>query len=407
MFRLLGVHPGPDLDVPAAAALAAVDRAEAGRLLESLVDDHLVQQPVTGRYRLHDLVRRHAHAVALAEEPAADRDRALRRVVDHYLHTAYAGSRLLDQQHPAIDLGEPAVGSAPCSPRDDAAAMAWFDTNHRCVLAARAAVEEAGWDTAVWQLAWTLDNFHYRRGHLHDNIASWRAGLAAAERLGNVAVQARAHRRLGLVYAPLGRQREALLHLKRSLALSERIGDTLGQAGVHFILALAWTHQEDDQRALTHAAGARNLYREVGDKKWEIRALSMMGACHTRLDHHDEARGYCESALVLCLEQGDVYGQADTLDTLGAIAARTGDRVQALRHYEEALDHWRHLDNTYRQAATLTAIGDAHDDPALARAAWRGSAALYRERDLDEAATRVESRLARPAVPASLADTAG
>lgn len=393
MFRLLGVHPGPDVDVPAAAALAAVDRAEAGRLLESLVDDHLVQEPVPGRYRLHDLVRRHAHTVALAEEPEADRDRALRRVVDFYLHTAYAGSRLLDQQHPAIDIGDPVPGCVPDSPPDDAAAMAWFDTNHRCVLAARSAVEDAGWDTAVWQLAWTLDNFHYRRGHLHDNIASWLAGLAAAERLGNVAVQARAHRRLGLVYAPLGRQREALLHLKRSLALSERIGDTLGQAGVHFILALAWTHQGDDERALTHVTSARDLYHQVGDSRWEIRALSMMGACHTRLGHHGEARGYCESALALCLEQGDVYGQADSLDNLGAIAARTGDGVQALRHYGRALDHWRHLDNTYRQAATLAAIGDAHADPDLARAAWRRSAALYRERNLDEAAARVEARL--------------
>ncbi|MEO6086890.1 MAG: BTAD domain-containing putative transcriptional regulator [Umezawaea sp.] len=155
VFRLLGVHPGPDVDVPAAAALAAVDRAEAGRLLESLVDDHLVQEPVPGRYRLHDLVRRHAHTVALAEEPSADRDQALHRVVDFYLHTAYAGSRLLDQQHPAIDIGEPAPGCVPHPLPDDAAAMAWFDTNHRCVLAARSAVEDAGWDTAVWQLAWT------------------------------------------------------------------------------------------------------------------------------------------------------------------------------------------------------------------------------------------------------------
>ena len=60
MFRLLGVHPGPDIDTDAAAALAAVDSAEAGRLLESLVDDHLLQQPAAGRYRLHDLVRQHA-----------------------------------------------------------------------------------------------------------------------------------------------------------------------------------------------------------------------------------------------------------------------------------------------------------------------------------------------------------
>jgi DNA-binding SARP family transcriptional activator/tetratricopeptide (TPR) repeat protein len=396
MFRLLGVHPGPEIDVPAAAALAGVARAEANALLESLVDDHLVQQPVTGRYRLHDLVRRHARTVALAEEPA--RGQALRRVVDFYLHTAYAASRLLDQQHPPVELGEPAAGCVPVALPDDAAAMAWFDTNHRCVVAARVAAGNAGWDTAVWQLAWTLDNFHYRRGHLHENIDAWRAGLAAAERLGNADVQARAHRRLGLVYAPLGRREEALLHLSRSLALSERIGDTLGQAGAHFVLALAWTHQDDDHRALTHITSARDFYREVGDEMWETRALSMMGACHTRLGHYDRARAYCESALARCLEQGDVYGQADSLDNLGAIAADTGDSAGALRHYTRALDHWHRLDNTYRQAATLTAMGDVHqrlDQPGQARAAWQRAGALYRARHLDEAALKVEARLIR------------
>ncbi|WP_372660223.1 AfsR/SARP family transcriptional regulator [Amycolatopsis kentuckyensis] len=402
MFRLLGVHPGPEIDVPAAAALAGVTRAEANELLESLVDDHLVQQPLTGRYRLHDLVRRHARDVALAEEPEGARAGALRRVVDFYLHTAYAASRLLDQQHPPIDLEPPAAGCVPVALPDDAAAMAWFDTHHRCVVAARVAAGNAKWDTAVWQLAWTLDNFHYRRGHLHENIDAWRAGLAAAERLGNLGVQARAHRRLGLVYAPLGRQEEALRHLNRSLALSERVGDTLGQAGAHFVLALAWTHQDDDERALTHITSARDLYRDVGDEKWETRALSMMGACHTRLGHHDRAREYCESALARCREQGDVYGQADSLDNLAAIAARTGDSAAALRHYERAQDLWHRLDNTYRQAATHTATGDEHQrlgDLGRARAAWRRAAALYRAQHLDEAALEVEARLARTGDP--------
>lgn len=396
MFRLLGVHPGPEIDVPAAAALAGVPRAEAAELLESLVDDHLVQQPVAGRYRLHDLVRRHAHAVAVAGEPA--RDDALRRVVDFYLHTAYAASRLLDRQHPPIELGEPAAGCVPVALPDDAAAMAWFDTHHRCVVAARVAAGHAGWDTAVWQLAWTLDNFHYRRGHLHENIDAWRAGLAAAERLRNLAVQARAHRRLGLVYAPLGRREEAFDHLNRSLALSEEVGDTLGQAGAHFVLALAWTHENDDERALAHVTSARDLYRGLGDEKWETRALSMMGACHARLGHHDRARAYCESALARCREQGDGYGQADSLDNLAAIAAATGDGAGALHHYERALAHWHRLDNTYRQAATHTAMGDVHErlgEPGRARAAWQRAAAVYRAQHLDEAALEVEARLIR------------
>lgn len=398
MFRLLGVHPGGDIDADAAAALAGVDAGEAGRLLESLVDDHLVQEPAVGRYRLHDLVRQHARAVALSDESDTARRDALCRVIDFYLHTAYRASRLLDQQHPPLEIGAPADGCVPAPLADDSAAMSWFDVNQHNVRAARLAAEAAGWDTLVWKLAWTLDNYHYRRGQIHDNIESWLAGLAASERLGDLAAQARAHRRLGLVYAPLGEaeQATALHHLEQSLALSEKVGDRLGQAGVHFVLALAWTHRDDYRRALTHMTSSRKLYRDLGDSKWEVRALSMMGACHTRLGDHDKAREYCESALDLCRRHGDIYGQADTLDNLGAIAVDTGGYVEALRHYENALAIWRHLDNTYRQAGTLAPIGDAHR--ALrrydqARLAWQRAIDLYRDQNLEAAAAPIEQRL--------------
>jgi len=35
------------------------------------------------------------------------------------------------------------------------------------------------WPEVVWQLAWALDTFHWRRGHVHDTLAVWGTGLAA------------------------------------------------------------------------------------------------------------------------------------------------------------------------------------------------------------------------------------
>jgi tetratricopeptide (TPR) repeat protein len=306
---------------------------------------------------------------------------------------------MLDQQHPPIDIGTPATGCVPATLADDATAMAWFDANHHNVHAARATAEDAGWDTAVWQLAWTLDNFHYRRGYLHDNIASWLAGLAATERLGNLDAQARAHRRLGVVYAPLGTQEleTALHHLKRSLTLSEKIGDHLGQAGAHFVLGFAETFRDNYRQALRHITDARNMYRDLGNSKWESRALSMMGACHTHLGHHNQASTYCESALKLCRQNNDIYGQADSLEHLGAIAVTTGRPIDALHHYEQALTFWRDVDNTYRQARVLTALGDTHRDlqhHEQARHAWEQAIDLYRSQNLEPATAQIEQRLA-------------
>lgn len=111
LFRLLGLHPGPDFDAPAAAALAAVTVPEAERLLEDLVDDHLLRQSTAGRYRFHALVRRHAHTAALAEEPESGRRAALRRMVDF----SRRGTRAPDER-PPISLGPAAAVSFPAIP---------------------------------------------------------------------------------------------------------------------------------------------------------------------------------------------------------------------------------------------------------------------------------------------------
>jgi transcriptional regulator with XRE-family HTH domain len=60
MFRLLGLHPGPDISVPAAASLAAVEKPEARRLLRELARGCLIAEHIPGRYAFHDLLRAYA-----------------------------------------------------------------------------------------------------------------------------------------------------------------------------------------------------------------------------------------------------------------------------------------------------------------------------------------------------------
>jgi len=88
MFRLLGVHPGPDVTAPAAASLAATPLPQASAALAELTATHLITEHSPGRYALHDLVRAYAAEQAHAEESADDLHAATGRLLDHYLHTA-------------------------------------------------------------------------------------------------------------------------------------------------------------------------------------------------------------------------------------------------------------------------------------------------------------------------------
>ncbi|HEY7146153.1 MAG TPA: helix-turn-helix domain-containing protein, partial [Streptosporangiaceae bacterium] len=104
LFRRLGLHPGPDIDAYAAAALDGTPLDTARRGLQALYDQHLITEPTPGRYRFHDLIREHARTLAAADDPAA-RDAAATRLLDYYLHTARAASRhlpsVLDAEGPA------------------------------------------------------------------------------------------------------------------------------------------------------------------------------------------------------------------------------------------------------------------------------------------------------------------
>ena len=87
MFALLGVHCGPDITVPAAASLAGVPRAEAGRALAELADASLAAEHRPGRYVMHDLVRGYAAGHARQALGEAGIRAAIERSLDHYLHT--------------------------------------------------------------------------------------------------------------------------------------------------------------------------------------------------------------------------------------------------------------------------------------------------------------------------------
>lgn len=182
-LRLVHRPPGPDICPAAAASLTGLPLARARAMLRALEQVSLLDHDSGGRYRMHDLIHHFASDHAHHDLPETGREAALRRVVDFYLHTAHAGDRLLDPHRQPTQLDPQAPGCHPLPLSDQAAALTWFDTEHLCLLATQHAAATRGWHQVVWQTAWTLTTFHRLRGHLHDQLAVWQTGLAAADHL--------------------------------------------------------------------------------------------------------------------------------------------------------------------------------------------------------------------------------
>ncbi|MFD9903208.1 BTAD domain-containing putative transcriptional regulator [Streptomyces sp. NPDC059063] len=420
LFALLGLVPGPDIGLAAAASLAALHEPDARPLLAELEAAHLVRQDVPGRYRMHDLVRLYAAEVARQQpdpvtgptrpqaaqateaarhQPGQVTEAALDRLVDFHLHTAYAANRLLDGPNTpfAFKPEPPAPGCSPLRPPDTATALQWFDAEHACLLAVQSLALATGRLPQVWQLAWTLISYHQGGYHLTEYLTAWRAALTAAEHHGeSPAPRALAHWRLGHARSLTGDHSEALDHLGQALALSERTDDIAGQAHICRTLGRVWEQYGDDGRAFAHAQRALDLYRRLDNPFWHANQLNAVGWMHARLGRYPQARAHCEQALRLYREHARPADTASTLDSLGYIAHHTGRLPQAVEYYEQALALFREHADATNEADTLANLAEtrhALGQTAQARAAWQQALALYEAQSRRAQAADVRARL--------------
>jgi DNA-binding SARP family transcriptional activator/tetratricopeptide (TPR) repeat protein len=359
LFRLLGLHPGPDFATPAVASLAGRPPRETRPLLTELARANLITEHVPGRYVLHDLLRVYATELIHHVEPDEQRHAALGRLLDHYLHTAHTAVLHLNPALDPLTLPPPNPGVTPEHPADHRQALDWFTAEHQVLLAVVDHAAANGFHTHTWQLALTMVTFLYRRGHWHDLAASGSAAVAAARRLAEPAAQSRAHRTLAHAYIQLGRLDEAHTELSHALDLATLAGDQTGQAHAHGRLANLWERRGGLTQALDHAGKALDLFQAIGHQDGQADALNAIGWYHALLGDYQQAITVCQKALAL-LPLSHRHGRANALDSLGYAHHHLGHHTQALTCYRHAMDLFRDLGDRHNEATILNRLGDTH-----------------------------------------------
>jgi DNA-binding SARP family transcriptional activator/tetratricopeptide (TPR) repeat protein len=374
MFRLLGLHPGPDVSVPAAASLAGVSEPDARGLVRELARAHLIAERVPGRYGMHDLLHAYAAEQARAHDRHDERVAAIGRVLDYYLHTAARAALLLMPSKEPIILAPPRPGVTPAQPADHAQGMAWFEAEHQVLLAAVSLAAGSGLDSHAWQLPWALASFLQPRGHLQEWAAIQRTALAASIRVGDGAAQALCSRLLAAACTDLGDYDQARGHYASSLTLYQQLGNRLGEAKTHQNLCGLAEAQGRYADALGHAEQALRLYQSIGDQASEAVALNAVGWCHGLLDDYEQARAFCRQSLTLCGEIGYGWLEGTVWDSLGYAEHHLGNFAEAAACYERAVGIARVAGDRIYEAEALIHLGEtrlADRHPNRAREAWQ------------------------------------
>jgi hypothetical protein len=395
LYRLLGLHAGPDISTAAAASLAAVPLRTARTLLGQLAQAHLVEEPTPGRYAFHDLLRGYAVELSHATDTDAAHRAAMRRTLDHYLHSAHAATTTLDPHRDPIRLDRPDPDVTVERFTRPEEASAWFEVEHAGLVAAVRLAAGGGHDRHACQLAWTLSTFLFRQGYWHDWAATQEQSLAAAGRLGDRPLRARASRDLAGAYTELGRYADAESHLRRALALFDEVGDRSGVASSHHDLSWVLGEQGHHRQALHHAEQALDCYRAGGDPVEQARTFNAVGWHHAQLRDFTAAIAYCEQALALYQRLGDRSGQGGTWDSIGFAHHHLGAHERAVYCYEQSLAASREAGNRGVEAETLTHLGDTHHaagNRGEARHAWRSALDILESighRDADDLRVRL------------------
>jgi tetratricopeptide (TPR) repeat protein/transcriptional regulator with XRE-family HTH domain len=383
LFRRLGLYPGADIDAYAAAALDGTDLGAARRGLEALYDQYLIAEPAQGRFRLHDLIREHARALADRLDPDRDRAGATTRLLDYYQHTAaLAGALIARQTRPALaaaDGTSPAVVPALAGSEE---ALAWARAERASLLACLDHATGTGQHARVTGLTAGIAGLLRRDGPWADAITRHTAAIQAAQHLGDRLGQANALNDLGDVRRLTNDYPAAAEAQEEALGIYRDLGDRLGQANALGDLGFVRWLTGEYPAAAQALEQALSIYRDLGDRLGQANALSELGIGRRLTGEYPAAAQALEQALSIYRDLGDRLGQANALHNLGAGRRLTGEYPAAAQALEQALSIYRDLGNRLGQANALRNLGVVRratgDYPAAAQALEQ-ALSIYRD----------------------------
>jgi tetratricopeptide (TPR) repeat protein len=356
-FRLAGLHPGPNLDRYAAAALTGMPIEQAERALLTLTQTGLMQRAGSGRYSMHDLLRVYARELSTTHDSEAERRTALTTLSDYYLHAVYTASVVM---FPAESQRPPRV----CAPAtslphfaDHTQAREWLDPELASLVAISGYAIENGELPRATEMSTILYSYLDFGHHYTEAVTIYRHALEAAARAGDLSAEGAAIFGLASVDYRQGRYLDAIERYQQALRRFEEAGDRAGQVRVGHSLGNTYQIQGQHRQAAAQLRNALAFYRETGDWRMEAHALHDAGLLYLRQSWFRQASRYLHQALALYQKTGDRLLEAHLMLNIGFADFRRGLDEQAADTWHRALAIMRDRGDRRGEAVAFSYLG--------------------------------------------------
>ncbi|WP_152552062.1 ATP-binding protein [Actinokineospora spheciospongiae] len=351
-FRLLGLHPGEGIERFAAAAVCGIDPDEAEAHLDALHHEHLVDEILLGRFRMHDLIAEYARALVGLDDPDPTAA-ALASLLDFYEQAAGIAGDLLAR---GSRDDETDTGAASRLPRfaDAAQAMDWTDEERANLLICLDWAEEP---ERVVGFALALAPYLRRTGPWDLVLRVHHRAVGAARALGVPEVEGRTLLELGKTEFYADNYERAQVVLRGAVKIFTELGDHSRVARALMSLGQTWMQTGDYSDAEEAYSQALAAHEQAGDVRGVAAVLVELGTLHYYQDEYAEAVDTNNRALRIYEELGDHPGQATALKGLTHAFLFSDDYERAHDAATKAQLLFRDLRMRLGEAQVLSLLG--------------------------------------------------
>ncbi|MGH3360188.1 MAG: BTAD domain-containing putative transcriptional regulator [Nocardioidaceae bacterium] len=355
-FRLIGASPLSAFDARAAGWLTGLDTASVRKVLDRLVERHLLTEARPDEYEMHDLVRAYASYVAESDGTEDERRSAVRRLRTGYLHSVHNARHLVDPTVlTMISVGDPPADLEPPTFEAHGAAVSWCAANAHRVRSVLYDAASDGDHVAAYRLAVLLDGVYGYWGQMQ-TVGELAEIAASSGRLaGDRNVEAYSLDRLASAQWRLGLHDLAYETAGRARALYRRLGDTSGEVHPVMVQGLALLERKRFDEAVSVLENALHLAGRAGQPTARFR--NNLAAASIAAGRIPEAIRQAREAVEECRASGQVYGEAIATDTLAQAFAASGKHDCARDQYARAVTLHEQVGPSANAAESLRSLG--------------------------------------------------
>jgi tetratricopeptide (TPR) repeat protein len=364
-FRLLGLL-GP-VDFADWAVAALIEEPGAAELVAELVDRCLltslgVDAAGQARYRLHDLLRDYANEL-LREDPAAEQDMALKRVLTGWLQLADLASGGLPSEpyFPPQTHGEVRpITPAGLAEQIVADPMSWFSAERTNLLTATSQASARDWPELAFGLAVRQGIFQHLQDRNDEAIRMWKEVARAAERAGEETIITHARFRYAAALVERGEVADTADLIDRCVAEFQTQGNERYLAFALYWRSSGATTLGDFSGGLRYSESGLAVARRIRSRHAECVNLRQRGQSLMFFGHYQEAIQASEQALGMASELGEPCYVLATMHTLAFACARAGQCERAAALSLRRLELSRQLGDIRDEGISLGVLGDAY-----------------------------------------------